>query len=55
MLNNGTNPLQPSWINYKSKSLKDKKIQPLYKPKNPDTPDYSKEPGWNVIYYDTGC
>ncbi len=54
MLNSGNAPEQPSWIRYKSKSGSAKQIKPLYKPKD-QTPDYSTTPGWNIIYYDTGC
>lgn len=55
MLNEGSAPQQPSWIKYKSKAQKGKVLNPLFKPKDPQTPDYSTKPGWNVIYYDTGC
>ncbi len=55
MLNNGTAPEQPGWINYKSNQKSQKKLTPLYKPTLPDIPDSSTEPGWKIIYYDTGC
>ncbi len=54
MLKKGNEPEQPDWIDYKSEATKNKKIKPLYKPKA-QTPDYSTTPGWNLIYYDTGC
>lgn len=54
MLNTGGAPRQPDWIKaYKSNSLKGKQLRPLYKPER--APDYSTKPGWNIIYYDTGC
>jgi hypothetical protein len=48
-------PEQPSWIRYKSPLKKEKKLIPLYKPAITDIPDSSTEPGWKLIYYDTGC
>jgi hypothetical protein len=55
MLINGSAPEQPSWINYKSNQKQEKRLTPLYKPDIPDIPDSSTEPGWKIIYYDTGC
>jgi len=55
MLQKGTAPEQPAWINYKSNEKSGKKLKPLYKPDIPDIPDSSTEPGWKTIYYDTGC
>lgn len=55
MIEQGKTPAQPTWIKYKSESKKPKEIKPLYKPKDSQTPDYSTKPGFNTIYYDTGC
>jgi hypothetical protein len=55
MLKNGSAPEQPAWINYKSNLRQEKQLTPLYKPDLPDIPDSSTEPGWKIIYYDTGC
>ena len=55
MLENGNAPEQPEWINYKSNLKQEKSLTPLYKPDISDVPDSSTEPGWNIIYYDTGC
>ncbi len=55
MLNTGKAPEQPSWINYKSDQKSGKNLSPLYKPDNQYIPDSSTEPGWTIIYYDTGC
>lgn len=55
MLKNGSAPEQPEWINYKSNQKQEKGLSPLYKPNIPDIPDSSTEPGWKIIYYDTGC
>lgn len=55
MLRNGSAPEQPEWINYKSNQKQEKGLSPLYKPNIPDIPDSSTEPGWKIIYYDTGC
>ena len=33
----------------------EKRLTPLYKPDIPAIPDSSTEPGWKMIYYDTGC
>ncbi|MEN8119374.1 MAG: DUF3160 domain-containing protein [Bacteroidota bacterium] len=55
MLNNGSAPKQPGWINYKSNQKRQKRLTPLYKPHIPDIPDSSTKPGWKIIYYDTGC
>jgi hypothetical protein len=55
MLINGSAPGQPEWINYKSNQKQEKSLTPLYKPDIPDIPDSSTEPGWKIIYYDTGC
>ncbi len=55
MLNNGNAPEQPDWINYKSNQKYEKKLTPLYKPDIQEIPDSSTEPGWKIIYYDTGC
>jgi type II secretory pathway pseudopilin PulG len=53
MLRNGNAPEQPEWINYKSNQKQEKRLTPLYKPDG--IPDSSTEPGWKIIYYDTGC
>lgn len=55
MLRTGNAPEQPNWINYKSNQKTEKRLTPLYKPDIPDIPDSSTEPGWKIIYYDTGC
>jgi hypothetical protein len=55
MLDNGKAPEQPNWINYKSSRFKERRIYPLYKPDLFEVPDSSTEPGWKLIYYDTGC
>lgn len=55
MLNSGNAPAQPEWINYKSNQNAEKNLIPLYKPKIPDIPESSAEPGWKIIIYDTGC
>ncbi len=55
MLRNGSAPEQPKWINYKSNQKQEKSLSPLYKPNISDIPDSSTEPGWKIIYYDTGC
>jgi hypothetical protein len=55
MLRNGSAPEQPGWINYKSNQKQERSLTPLYKPDIPDIPDSSTEPGWKIIYYDTGC
>ena len=55
MLENGSAPKQPEWINYKSNLKQEKSLIPLYKPDIYDVPASSTEPGWKIIYYDTGC
>ena len=55
MLENGNAPEQPEWINYKSNNKIEKVLTPLYKPDIYEIPDSSDEPGWKIIYYDTGC
>lgn len=55
MLNNNQAPKQPKWINYKINDAPEKKIIPLYKPSRSEIEEWSKEPGWKLIYYDTGC
>lgn len=55
MLRNGNAPAQPDWIDYKSNLKQEKSLSPLYKPDIPEIPDSSTEPGWKIIYYDTGC
>jgi hypothetical protein len=55
MLNKGLAPNQPKWINYKLNDLPEKKFVPLYKPSRRDIDEWSNEPGWRIIYYDTGC
>lgn len=55
MLQKGKAPEQPAWINYKSNNKNEKRLTPLYKPDIPDIPDSSTEPGWKIIYYETGC
>jgi hypothetical protein len=54
MVNIGHAPMQPDWINYKSNETKSKNIKPLYMPQE-GLPKSSTEPGWKMIYYDTGC
>ncbi|WP_044212502.1 DUF3160 domain-containing protein [Flammeovirga sp. OC4] len=53
MLENDNAPEQPEWINYKSNH--EKRLSPLYKPNIEEVPDSSTDPGWKIIYYDTGC
>jgi hypothetical protein len=55
MLNKGLAPKQPNWINYKLNNMPEKKFVPLYKPSRSDGNEWSTEPGWRIIYYDTGC
>jgi hypothetical protein len=55
LLEVGKEPALPAWSNtYRSPEKKQKTLKPLYLPP-PGIPDWSPEPGWKVIYYDTGC
>jgi len=48
-------PPQPDWTEiYKSDAVLPKKLRPTYVPPG-DIPKSSTEPGWKIMYYDTGC
>lgn len=53
MLQDGKEPPQPQWINYKSQKPHGPNITPLYKPDF--GPNSTIEPGWHDVSYDTGC
>ncbi|MFB6319870.1 DUF3160 domain-containing protein [Saccharicrinis sp. FJH54] len=55
LIENREEPDQPSWINYKSDMPQERFLTPLFKPEKMDIPESSKEPGWRIIYYETGC
>ena len=55
MLKEGRAPPLPSWtLPFRSTEPKPRPRY-LYKPENPAIPDWSTEPGWKTIYYETGC
>ncbi len=55
MLEEGEEPVLPVWSNfYRSPEKQQKTLKPLYLPP-PGIPNWSSEPGWQIIYYETGC